>query len=241
MWTSAESDFLLHLFRGKRIENTWKQCVDRPDGGWINKHEVSYSEFAESLGIGIDALFRSRSKGLIWVDQTPGHTLMAETLRDMFPSARFIHIVRDGRDVISSMLSSNFESLGFSMKWATDFNEACRTWAVFADRGHQFVEKNPDIAIEIRNENLRSNGKQVMADLLAFLGLSPNDKPAEFLAKKRVNSSYDSGGKTVVDADQGTSQASRIGPWQDWPSGKKEVFDNLAGDVFKSLGYSIDR
>ena len=153
LWTSAESDFLIHLFRRGRIRGAWEQASERPDGGWLQKNQVDYPEFAQFIGIGIDALFRSRSKDLIWVDQTPGHTLMADILKDMFPFARFVHIIRDGRAV--------------------------------------------------------------------------------------VNSSYDKGGKTGVDVDQKPNRRSKIGDWSDWPDVKKQAFCRMAGDVSKSLGYSL--
>lgn len=240
LWTSAESDFLIHLFRDGRIRSAWEQSIERPDGGWLQKNQVDYPEFAQHIGTGIDALFRSRSKGLIWVDQTPGHTLMADILKDMFPFARFIHIVRDGRAVVSSMLSSNFEDLGFHIKWTTDFDEACKTWAIFADRGHKFVEDNPDVAIEIHQEDLRADGKKVMDGVFEFLNLSPNEKSAKFLAIRRINSSYDAGGKTVVDADQKLTQRDKIGNWPDWPGARKKAFYRMAGDVATSLGYSLN-
>ena len=240
MWTSAESDFLLYLFRDGRIRSAWEESTKRPDGGWLKKNKVGYPEFAQHIGAGIDLLFRSRSKGRVWIDQTPGHTLMANILKDLFPSARFIHIVRDGRSVVSSMLSSNFENLGFTMKWTTDFDEACKAWKVYAGRGHQFVEENPAISMEVRQEDLLLNGEEVMSDVIDFLGAESSVKPAEFLARKRVNSSYDSGGKTVVDRGQELTQVNKLGAWVDWSSGQKKAFDKIAGEVFQAMNYSMD-
>lgn len=75
MWTSAESDFMHQMFKGNMLFDVYKNSMDRPDTGWLKKNGVTYREFASYFGVGIDAMFRSRSRGLIWVDQTPGHTL----------------------------------------------------------------------------------------------------------------------------------------------------------------------
>lgn len=45
-----------------------------------------------------------RESAAIWVDHTPSNTRYATTLLDVFPGARFIHIVRDGRAVSASIL-----------------------------------------------------------------------------------------------------------------------------------------
>jgi len=241
MWTSAESDFLLYLFRDGRLKSAWEESTKRPDGGWLQKNRVDYLEFAQYIGTGIDSMFRSRSRGLMWVDQTPGYTLMADILKDLFPFARFIHIVRDGRSVVSSMLSSDFESLGFSMKWTTDFDEACKAWKVYAGRAQKFVNENPDIAMQVRQEDLLVRSQEVMNGVIEFLGLDSNERPAEFLSKKRLNSSYDSGGKTVVDAGEKLTQANKLGPWNKWSNRQQRAFNKIAGEVFLSLGYSMEQ
>lgn len=44
-----------------------------------------------------------RESAAIWVDHTPSNTRYATTLLDVFPDAKFIHLVRDGRAVSASI------------------------------------------------------------------------------------------------------------------------------------------
>ena len=78
-----------------------------------------------------------------------------------------------------------------------------------------------------------------MDGVFEFLNVIPNDKSAKFLAKRRVNSSYDQGGKTGVDVNQKPTQRSKIGNWPDWSDVQKRAFCRMAGNVSKSLGYSL--
>ena len=50
-------------------------------------------------------LLTRTSNGRRWIDQTPANTLVVDRLAEMFPGARFLHILRDGRRVVHSMIN----------------------------------------------------------------------------------------------------------------------------------------
>jgi hypothetical protein len=50
-----------------------------------------------------DALTRRAGKD-IWLEKTPRHVLHASRILRLVPDSRFIHIVRDGRDVVASIV-----------------------------------------------------------------------------------------------------------------------------------------
>lgn len=54
-----------------------------------------------------------------WVETTPYNAAAADALAEAFPSAKFIHSVRDGRDVAASVVS---------MPWGPDSLEDAVTW-----------------------------------------------------------------------------------------------------------------
>jgi len=59
---------------------------------------VSYAEFVSSL---FDLYGRARGKRLVG-DKTPRYVRSVDLLHELWPRARFIHVVRDGRDVYLS-------------------------------------------------------------------------------------------------------------------------------------------
>jgi len=232
LWTSAESDFMHMLFKKDCLFNVYKNSVERPDVGWLQQNDVTYKEFASFIGSGINNMFKSRSNGLIWIDQTPGYTLIAPVLKDLFPNAKFIHIVRDGKDVVSSMLNSGFENLGFSMKWTSDFENACQTWKTYVLKGRSFVASNPDVAIQIRNEDMVQYTNATFSTLQRFLDISENDGPAKFISNSRVNSSYDNGFKKKK-INPSASESENI-----WSSENKKIFYEICGDLIEELNYN---
>jgi len=231
-WTSAESDILHLLFGGGHLHRSFKEAYERPDGGWLFKNKVTLREFYQHLGTGIDLLFQSRAGNRRWVDATPSHTLMARELAMLFPRARFLHIVRDGRSVVSSMQSS-----GFDTPWSDNFKLACTTWAHYVTSGMRFQEEAPDRVLEVRNERLRSEPAEEMGRIYDFLGAEPDPRGAEFLSTKRINSSYGNEKpgdvKKVKDPDAAPKE-----PWTDWSKSMTREFEKQAGDVMRAVGYA---
>ncbi len=235
-WTSAESDFIQLLFGRGNLHRAYRQAYDRPDEGWLRKQEVGFREFARYMGLGVDELFYNRARGRRWIDSSPGYTLMAADLKVMFPQASFIHILRDGRAVVASMLKSGFEKAGFDMRWTTDFNEACKSWVHYASTGRRFVERHPWCATEIRHEDLTARPEEVFRELFDFLRAPAADGPAEFVRRKRINSSYDEGLKTTVEQEE----AGAPRPWEQWDDKMRRNFVAIAGETMATLGYPVD-
>ena len=64
-----------------------------------------------SISSGVRAFFRlysSRFGKTLWGDKTPEHGLIMTQINELFPGSKFIHIVRDGRDVFLSIRSTWF-------------------------------------------------------------------------------------------------------------------------------------
>ena len=233
-WTGPESDFLITLFGRGRLYEAWKQAHDRNDSGWLRQQDVGFAEFASNIGLGAEALFASQAAGARWIDATPGHTLMVPALLRLFPSASLLHIVRDGRAVVSSMMSS-----GFDVHWVSDFAEACRAWVHYVRKGREAAGKHPGRILEVRHERLVKRPRSELKRIFAFLGEPPSERSVEFIATKRINSSYgnrDAGDiRTPRDPAAGPKR-----PWDRWTAEERDTFAEIAGNTMSELGYEID-
>ena len=137
-YVGDETFFLWELYGQGRVEKVFEQWATRPSSSWLRREQVSRDEFLAAVGLGINALFTRSSGHRRWIDHTPHHCLMADTLAGMVPGAKFLHVLRDGREVVNSMIHiaatvpaeelADMRARGFLPPWADDFRAACTTW-----------------------------------------------------------------------------------------------------------------
>lgn len=239
-WTSDETFFLSALYGRGRADAEYRRWASRPSSSWLRTEGVSREEFFAALGRGIDELFLSRSGGRRWIDHTPENTLLADDLAAMFPAARLVHVVRDGRRVVHSMIHlestleaderSTMNDRAFLPAWSHDFREACCTWAAYVRAGEAVCRRLPDRAITIVHADLERDPATTMAAVLDFLDAPRDAGPAAFLAETRINSSFVSAG--------GVPGIAAADPWAAWPPERRRIFAAVAGDELCRLGFA---
>ena len=230
LWTSHESYFLHGLFGDGRPGRVHRHQANRDAFGWVITEQVDRAEFLAYVGVGLNALFTSRAGGRRWIDQTPMYTLIADDLAELFPDALFLHILRDGRGVVNSMMSftqkfaERPEAARHVPRWATDVAEACRTWASYVTHADEFCTSNPARTLTVVNEELSADPVGGFDEVLSFLGLATEPGPADHFGGNRVNSSFVRG-------------TGRSDTWDSWPTGHREVFVAEAGAAMVEMGF----
>ena len=141
-----------------------------------------YSELVDSLRTAAsDSEYKTR-----WVDQTPEYSFHICGLRKLFPSALFIHIVRDVTSVMHSML--NFHRIAGTNVVANE-EEAYRYWLRTVRACLKAEEAyGPNVVYRLHYAALIENPESALRSLLDFLGESYSAKCLEPLAQ-RINSS----------------------------------------------------
>ena len=120
-----------------------------------------------SLARVLDAIFRTHGEQTgqtfeRWGDKTPMNFQALEPILATFPDARFVHLLRDGADVVHSLVQSG---LGH------DLASAAERWKVAIDTIQEFRRKHPSICCEIRYENLVTDPTPTVEGLCQFLDL----------------------------------------------------------------------
>ncbi len=219
-----ESNILWPLFQHGGPRLAWDVAYRGRTDSWCVVHKVRQEEFAAAVGAGLERLFASRSGGRRWVvDSSPENVLIAEDLAFIFPTARFVHLVRDGRAVVASMLRS-----GFAEPWAWSFEEACRTWVHFVTAGLKAQQALGERMCSVVHQRLVEDPRGACAHLLAFLGEPDHPGPAAFLQTRRVNSSYDAASPEDMKRPRDPKRL-RERPWLAWPAEWHERFHAIAG------------
>jgi Sulfotransferase family len=228
-WTSEESHFLSRL-----VESAGDVYASGLEGhlqSWIWAQGVGRAEFLAYLGTGVNALFTSRSNGRRWVEHTPYYLEIAGPLAEMFPEARFLHMLRDGRRVVHSMLHlldrprlvvGRARSRGPRVgRWGQDFRAACRLWASSVEAASAFVSQHPERARTVVHERLVADPETGFRELFEFLDVDWEPGPVELLRCRRVNSSFGEDGEIEPDPDPE--------PWLGWSPEQLATFHEEAG------------
>jgi hypothetical protein len=221
LWSSDETQFMWDLFYDDRVGEHYK----RGDLGWLRRRGVEKAEFLSYLGIGLNALLTEQAGGRRWVDSTPIYTLIIDRIAAMFPGALFLHILRDGRSVVHSMINylNIYPGDPSSIPWASDFEAACRAWSGHVQKAMEFTERRPDRCLTVPYEALVAHPEDEFRRIFQFLRTPDEAAPASCLSSTRINSSF-----------QGSAQATSNGrpdPWSKWTPQQRETFLREAGPV----------
>jgi sulfotransferase family protein len=219
-WTGGESQ-IFYSFIG-------------PDGrggssllaAYAGMRTMTYPEFAAHVGRGFDRLFLRRSGGRRWIDSADENTLVAEDLALLFPAARFVHVVRDGRAVVRSAMTC-----GWTLPWAPDAESAARLWVHFVREGTAFRERHPERVLELPIESLARAPEEECARLLGFLSAEPDPGPARAVRKDGLSWNYDA-------RRDGMFDVAEDGAWEAWSEEDRRTFVAAAGATQRALGYA---
>ncbi len=144
---------------------------------------------------------------------------------DLFPGARVFFMIRNGIEVIASVMR-------FPPMSAITFEQACIEWAEGIEVDRPLFS---DSAV-IRHEQLLRDPQGTFASAFERLGLPSDPAPAQFISSELFNSSFDkpSSGLPVRDIF-----AARTSPWLQWSPRERDTFRSICGDTMEMLGYSI--
>jgi hypothetical protein len=140
----------------------------------------------------VDSLFSPamrRAGARRWAEKTPRNLLFMTELLAVFPRMKFINVVRDGRDVVSSMLQHGFwpvapspehpETQRFSGPMT--FEKAVDYWVAWMEIGRSQAALMPNGSYaEIRLEDIVANPREAFDNILTFIDVPFSADPLEF-------------------------------------------------------------
>lgn len=156
----------------------------------------------------------------------------------VFPDARIVLCMRDGRDVIDSTMRT------FARRSPTrkTFSQLAAEWRLGTDAICTFGEGGRNACenvLPIRYEDVYADPVSAMTSLLAHTGLDPDAYPMEKVENLPVRGSSRS---RAADEERWQPEArtqdfNPVRRWADWPEAKKNRFDRLAGPTLRAAGY----
>jgi len=173
--TGQESHLFEYIGPQLRI---WKSQTNRPVGERSGLGLACYfseQEFYEGLKEYLSRLLTPMLNGLqtgqIFLEKTPGHAVFVREIAELLPQAKIIHLVRDPRDVVASLLAA---SRSWGRQWAPQrARQAAGMWVrhvTAAQSGTPLLP--PGQFMEVRYESLYRDTVSVLHDISRFLRLS---------------------------------------------------------------------
>jgi hypothetical protein len=192
--------------------------------------------YADLVGRIFDAYAGDRGKPLAG-DKTPNYVRQIHVLHALWPPAKFVHLIRDGRDVCLSLLGWTRKAARMAELFPTWAEDPVTTAALCWERDvRQGSEKGsplgPGLYCEVRYEELVRRPAEEAARLCAFLGVAYEEGMLEFHH-----------GRTRPEPGLSAKEAFLpITPGlRDWrtqmPRGDLERFEAAAGPLLDELGY----
>ena len=175
---------------------------------------------------GIYALFASRRKKPRYADKTPTYATQLTLLSSFFPEARFVHTIRDGRNVALSLVEQSFGPKRVDdavLYWRHEVQAARTAGALLG----------PERYLEYRHEDLVRDPQEVVARICAFLDLEFVPSMLRYHERRRPGSGRGHLAKPPTESLR-DFRAQLTGT-------DLRVVEALAGDLLVELGYEPSR
>jgi hypothetical protein len=179
----------------------------------------------------VDAMMKAwllKSNKSRWGEKTPWHMFYWREIMEGFPDAKYIFIVRDGRDA-----SLSWRAARFGPKHMLPL---AKRWKHFHDVYEQFKQAvNKDNLYELRYEDLLDNPEKIAREICEFLGEDYSD---EMLAFYKTTTSYKTDKGNDANLSKPLMQSNKE-KWRETFSAKESrIFEAIAGDTLERYGYA---
>lgn len=199
------------------------------------KKDIKIKEAEDHIKNYRKAIFRDLKRRNIhnYIESNNRLFSLIKPLRKIYPEAKIIHIVRDGRDYVRSGMGRDWYTStdkrprlkakflpedSFFDKWEkmSRFEKICWRW----QKKDNFIYsnlKNDNNYIRVKFEDIFKNrNKKGLYKIIKFVGLEKSK--VEPLIDKMLNKKINS------------STNYKIPKWSHWSEKKKKIFDNIAGE-----------
>ena len=165
-----------------------------------------------------------------WGDKRPAYIDRLDLVLRLFPDAQIIHIIRDGRDCVSSLTRMPW--------WRQSTYAAIRTWVDAIDNGARArATLAADQYTEVRYEDLVADPEPELRRLAAWLG---EDFDSAMLEPHRVSPVAVPDGKTWHRNTRQEVNASAVRRWaSDLAAWELRLMEAVAGDRLRRNGYEL--
>lgn len=171
-------------------------------------------------------------------EKTPDNCLYFQSIHEIFPESPLIHVIRDGRDVVASLLAQKWEDIntGEKTEHCHQVQSAAELWVRHVRKGLSMRSHSSGSSryFEVRYEQLISEPEAILKSLFSFLGESWDPQVLNYHGFER-NLANEPSSEQV----NRPLYSNAHGRWRrDLDSDQLKVTMEVAGDLLRELDYS---
>jgi hypothetical protein len=189
------------------------------------------------LGAAIGAVYETyaaRQGKSRWGDKTPMYMQRLPLLERLFPDARYVHLIRDGRDTAVSFLSMPPGIVTRTWAHPGSAGEFASQWRAEVEDARALGKRVGDRYLETRYEALVADPERELRAISAFAALEFDPAMLEYAGNVDVS---------AKPHQQSLKKAPTPG-LRDWrtelSSDDVAAFEEVAGDLLRELGYGAE-
>jgi hypothetical protein len=243
-----ESHFLARMVRHQdryRTDNGFPEerfLGDLYAGPWLSRWGISREDIRRAVfatppdGLAdavrrLFAMYARLSGKPLYGDKTPRYVLDLPQLARLFPEARFIHIIRDGRDVTLSLMEKDWG--------ANNAVEGAVIWSRSVRAGREAArELGPARYREISYEGLIDDPETVVRSVCEFIELPFDPDMLRYYERPRPPMPGQGGGGRKKDGRLRLPPTKGLRDWRSqMPERDVAAFEMVAGPLLQDLGY----
>lgn len=222
------------LTKDENFLKLWKylcahRVIVRENSGETIPIPANWREFGRNLASVIDAVFRhfsSKVEKVRWCEKTPQHVQHIPKLYQLFPKAKFIHIIRDGRDCAASINRRYKRAPEYSLF----------RWKKIVQLGRADGALLGSAYMEVRYEDITENPEFWMRKVCEFIDLPFN--------KNILQSCRPMQEKTTTLPNHTRESTAGLEPnsgkWRSYFSDNQITsMENIAGEYLAELNYPV--
>jgi len=203
---------------------------------------VGKADVARALGRAVSGIFEAyagaRGKRR-WVEKTPSHMMDLDFLHAMFPNARYVHIVRDGRDVACStyngraqwgMLVDKDKAIRITR------NNALERWARWERTLTDAIAEHGLEVLTLRYEDLISRPEKELKAVVDFIGEHFDPGMLDYAAAEHDYPNWEAGSRDV--SQKASLVNASVGRWKtEYPAEQLARASDLVRVKLAEYGY----
>ncbi len=258
--TGQESQLFEKYLR--KLDEQWQREMNYPETEDLRRHGISsyvneeeFTSLMRNLAVGVfENVLAAKPGASVFLEKSPNNSFNIDLIVRCFPGAKFIHVIRDGRDVATSVLAAR---KSWGRQWATRHaGDAAAEWQRAVTESARLKKMTGSYA-EVRYEDMLVDGRNELARIFDFLELPVEEcfvaeTFERFSFKKLQKNEYErdvflntgvaaASGTTNRPEPKGFFRKGVAGDWQNSLSESQlaEIYW-VAGGTLTTLGYVED-